>query len=108
MAVATSSAPDRLMSAITTLAPSPASRSAVARPIPDAEPVTIATLPSTRPIVPPLARPQRLRPQANAVDPGATELALHQHGGRIQRQMGVGQVEAPALLRPDPVRERRH
>ena len=46
---ATASAPAPFTSATTTAAPSRASSSAVARPMPDAAPVTIATLPASLP-----------------------------------------------------------
>ncbi len=48
MACAVSSTPGALRSPMITLAPSAASRFATARPIPEAAPVTIAVLPSSR------------------------------------------------------------
>jgi hypothetical protein len=50
MASAVSAAPSPFWSPIATRAPSAASASALARPMPDAPPVTIATFPSNPPM----------------------------------------------------------
>src|ERR1051326_4286546 len=53
------SPPSSLMSAMTTRAPSATKRRAVAAPMPEAAPVTIATLPSSLPMAPSLSRARR-------------------------------------------------
>src|SRR5439155_12113959 len=93
------SPPSVSMSATTTRAPCSAKCRADARPIPDAAPVTIATFPSNCIIGPPS--------QPLPVHPSVADLAVHDHLGRQQREVGVGELELPGLIGTRPVRVRR-
>src|SRR5581483_1203173 len=95
MAVTVSFALSRLMSATTTAAPSAAMRCAVARPIPEPEPVTIATFPSSTPTIPPVMpdsagveRHRHVRDAAAGNELAAVGAHEHAPGRRERRPIG--------------------
>src|SRR5262249_28793975 len=96
------------MSATTTLAPSATKRRAVAAPIPDAAPVTIATLPSSRPMAafwPRVDRPckQTFVWDGRHDDPAGVRLVLRDPGrcpvARTQRARRVSPGRRPGRAR---------
>lgn len=80
----TASAPAPLMSFTTTCAPSRANRSAIARPIPPAAPVTITVFPDTVPfdvVTGAPAHPERRGSILSPILPDAASPGGHQHAG---------------------------
>ena len=80
----TASAPAALMSFTTTCAPSRANRSAIARPIPPAAPVTITVFPDTVPfdvVTGAPAHPERRGSILSPILPDAASPGGHQHAG---------------------------
>src|SRR6478735_2087836 len=99
------------MSLTTTLAPSAANRRACSRPIPPPAPVTMATLPSSLPMVPPRSGPPRTGDQhtttglapphggarrwCGAAEAAAANGSVPGRGGGVVTAMGVDQLGHP-------------
>src|SRR4026209_117059 len=97
------SRPAASMSPSTTRAPSPASRSAIARPSPLAAPVTTATLPSTRPIAAILLQPAISGREERLRDQRGDDVVRHIHHVADAEIRGdarddVGLLASPAAL----------
>src|SRR5262245_5220943 len=90
------------MSAQMTLAPSLPSRRSVAAPMPEAPPVTIATLPSKRPFAAIALPSGSLRLEREILGPVEQELAALVAPGAARARAAVLVADAPAELAPAP------